>query len=98
MVKMLLAATEGGEARAFISSKYQIAGKTGTAQIPVKGGYDPYKTNVTFVGFLPKERPFVMLIRLEEPTASTYSADTVVPLWVEAMEEIAPLFGVRPDK
>lgn len=98
MVQMLLAAVEGGEARAFISSKYRIAGKTGTAQIPIAGGYDPYNTNVTFVGFLPEERPFVMLIRLEKPTKSTYSATTVVPLWVETMEEIAPLFGVRPDK
>lgn len=98
VVKMLLAAVEGGEARAFLSVKYQIAGKTGTAQIPVRGGYDPYKTNVTFVGFLPKEKPFVMLMRLEKPTAAIYSAETVVPLWVEAMEEIAPLFGVRPDK
>jgi len=98
MVKMLLAAVEGGEARAFISAKYRIAGKTGTAQIPIRGGYDPHQTNVTFVGFLPKDKPFVMLIRLEKPTTSTYSATTVVPLWVEAMEEIAPLFGVRPDK
>jgi cell division protein FtsI/penicillin-binding protein 2 len=98
MAKMLLAATEGGEARAFISSEYRIAGKTGTAQIPTKGGYDPHKTNVTFVGFLPKDRSFVMLLRLERPTTSTYSADTVVPLWVEAMEAIAPLFGVKPDK
>ncbi len=98
MVRMLLAAVEGGEARSFLSSKYKIAGKTGTAQIPVRAGYDPHKTNVTFVGFLPKERPFVMLMRLEKPTAAIYSAETVVPLWVEAVEKIAPLFGVRPDK
>jgi len=98
MAEMLLAAVEGGEARAFISHKYRIAGKTGTAFVPIKGGYDPYKTNVTFAGFLPKDKPFVMLIRLEKPTTSNYSATTVVPLWVEAMEEIAPLFGVRPDK
>jgi cell division protein FtsI/penicillin-binding protein 2 len=98
LVEMFVEAVEGGEARRYISQRYRIAGKTGTAQIPVKGGYDPYKTNVTFVGFLPQDRSFVMLVRLTKPTASTFSADTVVPLWVEAMEEVAPLFGVRPDK
>lgn len=99
LAEMFLAAVEGGEARAFISSRYRIAGKTGTALIYTEGGgYDPHKTNVTFVGFLPKDRPFVMLMKLEGPTRSTYSANTVVPLWVETMEELAPLFGARPDK
>ncbi len=62
------------------------------------GKYDPNKTDVTFVGFPFKDRSFVMLIRLEEPTTSTFSATTVVPLWVEAFQEIAPLFGISPDK
>ncbi len=98
VAEMLLAAVEGGEARRYISKQYRIAGKTGTAQIPVEGGYDPNKTEVTFVGFPPAGRQFVMLLRLTKPTTSTYSADTVVPLWTEAVEEIAPLFGMQPDK
>jgi len=98
VAEMLLAAVEGGEARRYISKKYRIAGKTGTAQIPIEGGYDPNETVVTFVGFPPEDRQFVMLMRLTKPTVSTYSADTVVPLWMGAMEEIAPLLGMGPDK
>ena len=32
---------------------YLVAGKTGTAQIPIEGHYDPEKTIASFVGFSP---------------------------------------------
>ena len=95
--ELLRSAVSGGESVVLRNSSYRIAGKTGTAQIPVGGKYDPSKTNTTFVGFPLKEKSFVMLIRLEETSTSTYSATTVVPLWVEAFEEIAPLFGILPN-
>lgn len=98
VTELLRSAVEGGEASILRNIRYRLAGKTGTAEIPVKGHYDPNKSNTTFVGFPLKDRSFVMLIRLEEPSASTYSATTVVPLWVETFKQIAPLFGIRPDK
>ncbi len=98
MTQLLRSAVEGGESVALRNMKYRVSGKTGTAQIPVGGKYDPNKTNVTFVGFPFKDRSFVMLIRLDEPTTSTYSATTVVPLWVETFREIAPLFDISPDR
>ncbi|GMR18960.1 MAG: penicillin-binding protein [Patescibacteria group bacterium] len=96
--ELLRSAVSGGESIILRKTRYRIGGKTGTAQIPVGGRYDPNKSNVTFVGFPFKDRSFVMIIRLEEPSTSTFSATTVVPLWVEAFEEIAPLFGIMPDK
>ena len=36
---------------------YSIAGKTGTAQIPVPGGYEDDTSIVTFVGFFPADDP-----------------------------------------
>ena len=98
MVELLRSAVEGGESAVLRDLNYRVSGKTGTAQIPVGDKYDPNKTNVTFVGFPVKDRSFVMLIRLDEPTTSTYSATTVVPLWVETFREIAPLFGISPDR
>lgn len=98
MVEMLTSAAEKGEAHFFLKSKYQVAGKTGTAQIPVEGKYDPYKTNTTFVGFLTNYPQYVLLVKLEEPTASMYASDTAVPLWVEMMEEIALFYGLPPDR
>ena len=98
VVELLRSAVEGGESIALRNFRYRVGGKTGTAQIPVEGKYDPAKTNVTIVGFFIKDRPFVMLLELEEPTTSTFSATTIVPLWTEVAAEIAPLFGILPDK
>ena len=99
MVDMLTQTVSGGEAKFFVSKKYMIAGKTGTAQVPVKGGYSPDRTNATFVGFLPKYKNFVMLIKLEEPTSpSGYAAETAVPTWMAIADELAGLDGLLPDR
>jgi|688.fasta_scaffold01822_12 cell division protein FtsI/penicillin-binding protein 2 len=99
MVDMLTKTASGGEAKYFISKKYNIAGKTGTAQVPVSGGYDPYRTNATFVGFFTSYPEFVMLIKLEEPSSpSGYAAETAVPLWMKIAEEVAVYQGFKPDK
>src|SRR3989338_8702686 len=47
--KMLLSAVESGEVRWAKPDGYKIAGKTGTAQIPIKGHYDPTKTVASFI-------------------------------------------------
>ncbi len=64
--------------------KYDIAAKTGTAQIAKSGsaGYEEGITNTTVVGYAPAKDPkFVMLVKLEEPQVSTYAAYTSVPIW-----------------
>ena len=70
---------------------YDLAGKTGTSQIPKEDsvGYYDDRTNATFVGFGPVEDPkFIMLIRLEEPSISEYAAETAVPVWVETFLKV----------
>ncbi|OQX50955.1 hypothetical protein B5M47_02465 [candidate division CPR3 bacterium 4484_211] len=99
--EMLQKVVEKGEFKWFVEQagldKFSLAGKTGTAQIPKEGHYDPHKTNVTFVGFTPVEQPkFVLLVKLEEPSTSTYSADTAVPLWLEMAKELVIYFGISP--
>lgn len=99
MVNLLTQAVSGGEAKFFVSKKYNIAGKTGTAQVPVPGGYDPTRTNATFVGFLPSYKNFVMLVKLEEPRSpSGYAAETAVPLWMSIAEKLAAHYGLAADK
>lgn len=74
----------------------RIAGKTGTAQIPISGHYDDKKTIVSFVGFAPADNPrFVMLVSLREPTPS-WGSMTVAPLWFEIAEGIFHYFGISP--
>jgi cell division protein FtsI/penicillin-binding protein 2 len=98
MVSMLTKAVSGGEAKYFVSKKYNVAGKTGTAQIAEQGEYLKESTNATFVGFLPNYKEFVMLVKLEKPTSSVYASETAVPLWMEIAEELANYMGLPPDK
>lgn len=97
MTEMLNNAAESGEASYFMIKNYRISGKTGTAQIPVEGKYDPETTNATFVGYLSESKRFTMLIRLEEPQASVYAAETAVPLWMDIADELVKYFGIPPD-
>jgi len=100
MTDMLISATESGEASYFVMKNYKIAGKTGTAEIPFKGKYDPERTNATFVGFLAGSKRFSMIIKLEEPRAraSIYASETAVPLWMDIADELVKYFGIPPDQ
>lgn len=98
MIEMLTAAVEGGESKFYNLKTHRVAGKTGTAQIPIEGHYDPTKTNCTFVGFLPSHPNFVMLVLLRRPSASIYAAETAVPMWMEIVKELTVYYGIEPDK
>jgi len=98
MVEMLTAAVEGGTFKFCVPKTHRVAGKTGTAQIPVGGKYDPQKTNATFVGFLPSYPKFVMLVLLRQPSTSIYAAETAVPTWMEIAKELTVYYGIEPDK
>ena len=62
---MRSAATKGGVATI---PQFNIAGKTGTAYIPTRGGYLPDDFIHTFIGMAPASNPkFVILVKLEKP-------------------------------
>jgi len=72
--------------------EYDLAAKTGTAQIAIKGGtaYDENLTNDTVIGFAPSEDPkMIMLVKLEEPKTAAYSSLTTVPVWRDIFLSIA---------
>jgi cell division protein FtsI/penicillin-binding protein 2 len=97
LTTMLEAAVENGEARRIIPHGYRIAGKTGTAQVPIAGHYDPKKTVASFVGYGPVEDPkFVMLIKYTEPTASPFAALTAEPTFFDIVKELYPYLGLAP--
>ena len=98
MQDILVKAVESGESQFYNIRNYTIAGKTGTAQIAEEGKYITNKSNATFIGFLPKTPKFVMLVRLEKPTASIYAAETAVPLWMDMARELFVYYGIPPDR
>ena len=89
MTLMMVNAVDRGEAKWAKPKGFSIAGKTGTAQIPVSGHYDANKTIVSFVGFAPADQPkFAMLVTLREPKSSPWGSETAAPLWFDISKEI----------
>lgn len=98
MNDLLIQAVSGGESKYFNLKGYVIAGKTGTAEIPVNGKYDPNKTNTTFVGYLAESKRFSMIVKLNEPTSSIYAAETAAPLWMQITDDLVKYYGLPPDR
>lgn len=97
MTEMMVNAVDQGEAKAFIPKGYRIAGKTGTAQIPVAGHYDPNKTIASFIGFAPADDPkFVMLVRFTEPTSSIFGSETAAPTFFTIAKELFNYYHIAP--
>jgi cell division protein FtsI/penicillin-binding protein 2 len=97
--QMMVQASDKGEAKWANVSGFSIAGKTGTAQIPVSGHYDSTNTNVSFIGFAPAVNPkFVMLVTLKSPQSSPWAAETAAPLWYSIAKELFPYLGVSPSQ
>jgi cell division protein FtsI/penicillin-binding protein 2 len=78
---------------------YQVAGKSGTAQIPVTGGYDPEGTIASFCGFFPADDPrFVVLVILNRPKASEgWGSLVAAPAFARIVKQLAVIFEVPPD-
>ncbi len=98
VTEMMIQAVDQGEAKWAKPKGFVIAGKTGTAQIPIAGHYDPTKTIASFVGFAPAYNArFVMLVSLREPQSSQWGSETAAPLWFDIAREIFPYLGIQPN-
>ena len=62
---------------------YELAAKTGTAQlIKEGGGYNEEFSNDTVVGFAPASDPkMIMIVKLQEPQNAGFATLTTVPIW-----------------
>ena len=95
VTEMMTAAVDNGEAKWAKPKGYRIAGKTGTAQIPVAGHYDNKKTIASFVGFAPADKPrFAMLVTLREPSSSQWGSETAAPLFFNIAKELFLYLGI----
>jgi cell division protein FtsI/penicillin-binding protein 2 len=94
---MVAVVNEGLEGNASVAG-YTIAGKTGTAQIPVPGvGYSNSESIVTFVGFLPADDPqVVVLVKLERPDGY-WGSQVAAPVFQRIAERLVILMKIPPD-
>ncbi len=99
MRKMLVGVTQqGGTAKRAAISGYSVAGKTGTAQIPKKGGYNNSDYWASFAGFCPAENAvFAMIIVIEEPRTAHTGGAVAAPVFAAVAEGTARYLGIPSD-
>jgi cell division protein FtsI (penicillin-binding protein 3) len=97
---MMEGVVTGGTARSAAVAGYHIAGKTGTAQIPVAGGYSHSSYLPSFVGFAPVDRPRIVgLVAVAEPRGFAYHGGQVAaPVFGAVARQLLLYLGVRPER
>jgi len=100
VTQMLVAATqkEGTGFRA-VPKGYTVAGKTGTAQqANGKGGYDKDKFTAVFAGYVPANKPaLVIVVEVNEPKKSIYGGKVAAPIFRDIATASLPYLGVMPE-
>ena len=101
MVKALkTVVSTGGTAIKAGMTNYAVAGKTGTAQKPGKGGYVDGKFISSFIGFFPADKPEICIsIVLDEPSKNGHFGGVVAaPVFHEVATAVASYLHIVPDK
>jgi len=97
MTQMLVYAVDTVLTAAAIPN-YQVAGKSGTSEVPVPGGYDPKETIASFAGYVPADDPrFSMLVIIDRPQKDYWGMTVAAPVFREIAQQLLTLLAVPPD-
>jgi cell division protein FtsI/penicillin-binding protein 2 len=95
----MLAISLENESSSALVPGYQIAGKTGTAQIPGEYGYEAGVTNASFIGWGPVDVPqFMIYVWLERPSASIWGSETAAPVFSQVAQKVVLMLNIPPDR
>ena len=85
----------GGTASEVSVPGYTLAGKTGTAEKAVEGGYSNSAFVASFVGFAPATKPGLLaVIVVDEPKGSYYGGEVAAPAFGQIAEFALPYLGI----
>jgi cell division protein FtsI/penicillin-binding protein 2 len=88
----------GGTASEVSVPGYTLAGKTGTAQVAIEGGYSETEFVASFVGFAPAEDPQLLVtVVVDRPQGSYYGGVVAAPAFGEIAKFALPYLGIAPD-
>lgn len=101
MKGMLISVVENGHAKKAQIAGYRVGGKTGTAQVPAKGG--GYKSDDSiigsFLGFAPFNNPrIVIMVRVDEPMEGRLGETVACPVFTEVAKFALQYYNVPRDK
>jgi len=99
MRKLLARVTEdGGTGKRAQVEGFSVAGKTGTAQKPIPGGYSDTAHVASFVGFLPAHNPELgIIVVVDEPQPIHTGGRVAAPAFGTIAAEVARCLEIRPS-
>ncbi len=92
---------EGGTGMKAAIEGYDVAGKTGTAQVidPETGTYSPDRYMSSFVGFAPASDPAVaVLVIIQEPEGRGFGGQVAAPVFHNVMLHTLRYLGIPPSE
>ncbi len=98
LMSMLVNASKRSESKMHLIHGYEVAGKTGTASIPLEtGGYHEDLTIASYVGFGPVENPkFVILVKIDHPTVEPWGSLVAAPVFRAVAAELFRYYHIPP--
>ena len=89
--------TDQGTASGAAIPGYDMAGKTGTAQVADKGGYSKNKFIASFIGMVPASHPkLVVAVVVDQPQGAIYGGSVAAPAFQKIVGWAVPHFGIDP--
>jgi cell division protein FtsI/penicillin-binding protein 2 len=96
MLEGVLAA--GGTAQEASVPGYTLAGKTGTAQKAVDGGYSKTAYVASFIGFAPARNPRLLVaVMVDEPQGMIYGGEVAAPAFEKIVSFALPYLRIPPQ-
>ncbi|MBV9818709.1 MAG: penicillin-binding protein 2 [Solirubrobacterales bacterium] len=90
---------DGGTASGAAIPGYDMAGKTGTANIAIHGRYSDSKYVASFVGMVPAHHPQLLgLVVVDEPQGSIYGGSVAAPAFQRIIGWAVPHYGIDPGR
>lgn len=98
--EMLESVVENGTARNIYTTKYRIAGKTGTARMASGAtGYGGGRYRASFVGYFPADNPlYSCIVVIDNPTNGYYATTVSAPVFREIADKVYSMAYVQYGK
>jgi len=89
---------DGGTASGAAIPGWDLAGKTGTANVVVDGKYSKSEYIASFVGFVPASSPKLeVMVMVDEPSqGSIYGGQVAAPAFAKIVGSAVPYLGINP--
>ena len=99
LTHMLVTSAVGGEAAQGLVSGYNIAAKTGTANVASPtGGYIPGDTIASIVGYAPAYHPrFIALVIINHPRDTPWGSEAAAPVLHNILQELFMHYRIPPS-